>query len=127
MFGMDKLSSNRDVMRFEDTRRRTKVRRVAKFVYSKNAFIKRKHANFACFLRFVYYLQVCTNFICLYTRVFAVRAFFTSPLVLIVIVVIVAYSVEIVNCFNHAREVNENFNYREAKPDSCKDDSAYTA
>ena len=41
MFGMDKLSRHR---RWRETRRRTKVRRVAKFVHSKNAFIKRKHA-----------------------------------------------------------------------------------
>ena len=45
MFGMDKLSLTRVITRVRVTRRRTKVRREAKFVHSKNAFIKRKHAK----------------------------------------------------------------------------------
>ena len=52
MFGMDKLSPNRDIARFGVTRRRTKVRREAKFVHSKNAFIKRKHAKLCVFSSF---------------------------------------------------------------------------
>ena len=56
MFGMDKLSPNRVASRFGVTRRRTKVRREAKFVHSKNAFIKRKRAKFCAFSSFCVFL-----------------------------------------------------------------------
>jgi len=46
MFGMDKLSLTRVITRVRVTRRRTKVRRAAKFVHSKSTYNKKKHRNF---------------------------------------------------------------------------------